>query len=60
MGFKSAWEGFTNYLSSTKDEVVSEWEEFQDEIDKPLAMNSQLPQTYYNKLPMDSLLQLKL
>jgi len=34
MGFKSAWEGFTNYLSSTKDEVVSEWEEFQDEIDK--------------------------
>ena len=34
MGFKSTWEGFTNYLTSTKEEIVSEWDEFQDEIDK--------------------------
>jgi len=38
MGFmdniSSTWNGFTNYLTSTKEEVVSEWDEFQDEIDK--------------------------
>ena len=33
MGIKSTWEGFTNYLTSTKEEVVNEWDEFQDEID---------------------------
>ncbi len=34
MGIKSTWEGFTNYLTSTKEEVVNEWDEFQDEIDE--------------------------
>ena len=31
-GFSSGWDGFTNYLSSVKDEVKKEWDEFQDEI----------------------------
>jgi len=35
MGFlKETWEGVTNYLSATKEEVVKEWDEFQEEIDK--------------------------
>ncbi len=34
MGVKSAWEGFKHYLTSTKDEIESEWDEFQEEIDK--------------------------
>ena len=33
MGFlNDTWQGFTNYLSSTKEEVVSEWDEFQEEM----------------------------
>ena len=35
MGFlKETWEGFTNYLGATKEEVEKEWDEFQEEIDK--------------------------
>lgn len=35
MGILSdAWQGVTNYFSATKDEVVSEWDEFQEEVEK--------------------------
>jgi hypothetical protein len=38
MGFlKETWEGFTNYLGATKEEVKKEWDEFQEEIDETSA-----------------------
>ena len=35
--FQDTWNGFTNYLSSTKKEVEKEWDEFQEEIDATSA-----------------------
>jgi len=38
MGFlKDTWEGFSNYLSATKEEVEKEWDEFKTEIDETSA-----------------------